>query len=79
MPIPIGTAKVSKWGNSLAVRIPKAASRDIADGDELEFFLDGEGGLVLRKKQSYTLDELLEGMEKQAETSFGPAQGKEEW
>jgi len=77
----LGTTKLAKWGNSLGVRIPKTAAldRELAEGDVLDVFVDDDGGLVLRKQHVYTLDALIEGMEEQSETNWGPAQGNEAW
>lgn len=42
-------ARVSKWGNSLAVRLPAALAEDLSlkDGDQVTLTLDGKGGLTL--------------------------------
>ena len=57
-----------RWGNSLAVRIPKAIadSLNVSDGRRAEIRVEN-GALVLRpppqanhRKPRYTLDELLE-------------------
>ena len=58
-----------RWGNSLAVRIPKAVADalNISDGKRAEIIVEN-GALVLRpilkprRKPRYTLDELLNGM-----------------
>lgn len=49
------TAKVEKWGNSLAVRIPKtiAESAGIEKGTELEFLIRDQE-IILRTKKSET-------------------------
>ena len=62
-----------KWGNSLAVRIPKAVADAIkvSDGKRAELKVEN-GTLVLRpivkpaRRPRYTLDELLTGMTKDA-------------
>jgi antitoxin MazE len=53
---------VSKWGNSLAVRIPRAIVTEarLAEGDRLSFDLAGDGSIVLRsKRHRYSLDQLV--------------------
>lgn len=42
---------VSKWGNSLAVRIPTEFIRqaDLKDGDQLEIHIGADGSLCLQK------------------------------
>ncbi len=57
--------RVRKWGNSLAVRIPKsfASEAGLRANAPVELFLD-EGNLVMRplKAQPPSLDELLRGV-----------------
>lgn len=46
--------QVAKWGNSLAVRIPKqvAESLDINEGDDIEFISDDNNSFKIRKALS---------------------------
>jgi len=78
-----------RWGNSLAVRIPKALadSLRVSDGRRAEIRLEN-GALVLRpivkraRKPSYTLDQLLSGMTRDnvpEEVDWGPQRGNEAW
>jgi antitoxin MazE len=78
-----------KWGNSLAVRIPKALADTIrvSEGKRAEIKVEN-GALVLRpivkpaRKPSYTLDELLNGMTRDnvpQEVDWGPKRGNEAW
>ena len=75
---------VSKWGNSLALRIPKAIaeSHAIEEGSSLEI-TDSQDGIIIRPiSEKPTLDSLLSGITKenlQTEISTGDAQGKEFW
>jgi antitoxin MazE len=77
--------QVSKWGNSLAVRIPQAVVRDarLAEGDKLSLDLAGDGSIVLRSRhRKYSLDELvvkIKPANRHHETDWGPPQGKESW
>ncbi|KZO00497.1 AbrB/MazE/SpoVT family DNA-binding domain-containing protein [Pseudobacillus badius] len=53
---------VQKWGNSLAVRIPKDIAKrvEIEQGSEMEIRVVGKDGIQLvPKKKKYTLQELL--------------------
>ena len=76
--------QVSKWGNSLAVRIPKtyAEELDLAEGVEVEVKRVA-GGLLLRpKKREYTLQELLAQITPENihdETDWGSPVGREAW
>ena len=78
-----------KWGNSLAVRIPKALADSIkvSSGKRAEIKVEN-GALVLRpivrpaRKPSYTLEELLSGMTRDSvpqEVDWGPKRGNEAW
>jgi antitoxin MazE len=76
---------VSKWGNSLAVRIPLAIAMQasIGEGDCVALTLDGEGGIVLRPtRRKYALSELVAGItakNRHRETGWGRPQGEESW
>lgn len=78
-----------KWGNSLAVRIPKALADAIkaSDGKRAEIKIEN-GTLVVRpivksgRKSRYALDELLSGMTRNnvpQEIDWGPRRGNEAW
>lgn len=76
---------VSKWGNSLAVRVPQGISKQagLQEGDRLAIGLDSEGSIVLRAvRPKYTLEELVSKitpLNRHSETEWGPAQGEEIW
>jgi len=59
--------KVATWGNSLAFRIPAelVAALDLAPGDEVEVFRDGDHGFTVRKDQKR-----LEAIQKMDSMSF---------
>jgi antitoxin MazE len=78
-----------KWGNSLAVRIPKtpADSLKVGAGRQADITVEN-GALVLRpierpkRKPTYTLGELLTGMTKEnvpQEVDWGKPLGNEAW
>jgi len=77
--------KVQRWGNSLAVRIPKAFAEEVGlkDDSPVEMSLV-EGGLLVEPSSTWapSLDELLDGVTKanlHDEVDTGPAQGSEAW
>jgi antitoxin MazE len=77
--------RVQRWGNSLAVRIPRsfAAEAGLREDSAVELSLV-EGKLVLRPlpQEPLTLDELLQGVTDQnlhGEWDTGPATGREVW
>ena len=77
--------KVQKWGNSLALRIPKplAVETNIVSGSIVEMTLsNGELKIKPIKDQEYTLKRLLSGITAENihnEVSTGIPQGKESW
>jgi antitoxin MazE len=76
---------VQKWGNSLAVRIPKPFVEEIhiASGSEVDLTVDnGRIIIVPQAEPKYSLSELLQGVtarNKHDETETGPAVGQEAW
>jgi antitoxin MazE len=58
------TTLVSKWGNSLGIRISKAiaAAVKVGDGDEVDVRVQN-GAIVIRPAvRRYTIEELVEGI-----------------
>jgi antitoxin MazE len=77
--------RIQKWGNSLALRIPRAFAREIGleQGACVEVSLR-RGKVVLEpvEEPPLTLEELLEGVTEanlHREVDTGPAVGKEAW
>jgi antitoxin MazE len=77
--------KVQKWGNSLALRIPKAFARDAQlEHDSLVEISLVEGQIIVKPVQAprWTLDQLLAGITKKNihhEVDAGSAVGNEVW
>jgi antitoxin MazE len=78
-------AQVQKWGNSLALRIPRsfAVESAIEQGTEVDLSLE-EGRLVITpvEEPTYTLDALMAGVTPDNlhdEVDTGPPAGKEAW
>jgi len=77
--------KVQRWGNSLAVRIPKSFAEEVGlmHGSPVEMRLV-DGGLLVEPASTrpLSLEELLDGVTDSnlhAEVDTGPAQGSEAW
>ena len=76
---------ISKWGNSLAVRIPRAIAKhaQLSAGDQVALAVDADGSIVLRsKRRKYALAELVARItpkNRHTETDWGRPQGKEIW
>lgn len=77
--------RIQKWGNSLALRIPKSLALEVGFGQDspVEVTLE-EGQIVIRPllEPAFTLDELLAGIRDENihdEVSTGPAVGNEVW
>ncbi len=79
------TAKIQKWGNSLALRIPKTVARDtkLENGSAVNLAVHG-GKIVVEPlgKHQFQLDDLLKDVTKKnvhAAVDTGPAVGREVW
>jgi len=77
--------KVQKWGNSMAVRIPKAFVKEtrVAYGTTVDLsVVNGTIVIAPQKAPEYQLDDLLRGVNKHnlhAEARSGDAVGREVW
>lgn len=77
--------QLAKWGNSLAVRIPKpvATAAKLRTGDDLEVDAEGDGQVKIRKPKSKpTLADLVRLITREnlhGETDWGKPEGKELW
>ena len=79
-------AQMVKWGNSLAIRIPKmvAEEAELNEGDELVIEVQSQGALAVKAaKKPPTLEELIaqitpENLHKAAWPDDGPL-GNETW
>ena len=80
-------ARVMKWGNSLAVRIPRVIAEEarLKEGDAIELSPKEEGGVEVRRiSKAPTLAELVAKItpeNRHDEISLGQSVGKEivEW
>lgn len=77
--------QIQKWGNSLAIRIPKSFAKEIkiAQGSFVDLSTI-QGKLIAKPldEKEYSLEELLAGVTEQnlhAEVDTGNAIGKEVW
>ena len=81
--------QIAKWGNSLALRVPKAFADEIGAGDgKAAEMTVSNGKLVIetlrsqRRKRRYNLDELIAGItpdNRHGEIDWGPPVGNEAW
>lgn len=76
-------ATIQKWGNSLALRLPKALADEVrmTEGTQVEL-LRTEDGLLLkaRSRPRYRLAKLVAGIKpgnRHPETNWGPERGRE--
>jgi antitoxin MazE len=76
--------EVSKWGNSLGVRIPKAYAKEVglAEGTTVEVKVSGRKLILAAAQPEYSLEELVAAItpkNRHAETDWGAPVGKETW
>lgn len=74
---------VRKWGNSLAVRVPRAYLEDagLSEDSEVELSLVG-GQIVIAPVRGFGLDELVDAItddNRPDAVDWGPAVGAERW
>jgi antitoxin MazE len=57
-------ARVSKWGNSLAIRLPRAAvaSLQVREGEPVDLIIEGDTLLIRANRPHYTLEQLVAAM-----------------
>lgn len=77
-------AKAQRWGNSLAVRIPKAIAEEAGVREEDELDIDVVAKVIRMKPRQRpgSLDDLLgriTGENIHGEADFGNPQGREAW
>lgn len=79
------TTRIQKWGNSLALRIPRSFAKDIrlSQGSEVDLTVDrGRLMIVPSRKAKYPLAALLKGINKKNlhhEVDTGTVSGNEAW
>jgi antitoxin MazE len=77
--------QLAKWGNSLAVRIPKpvADAANLRNGEALVLDVEAPGAVTIRKsKRAPTLKDLVLRItpeNRHSETDWGDPAGKELW
>ena len=77
--------KIQKWGNSLAVRIPRSVAQDthLSSGNAVDVAAqDGQIVIVPARRPRFSLDGLLKGvtaLNRHTESDTGTAVGREAW
>ena len=76
--------KIRKWGNSLAVRIPKSFAEEmaLAEGSQVDLSLNDNELVIRSTANRYDLRELLARITKRNrhdEIDLGESSGREEW
>lgn len=76
-------ARIQRWGNSLALRLPKSVAESVGLGEGSVVGLEErDGQLLVRPIHRYQLEDLLAEVRQEqihAEVSSGTARGKESW
>ncbi len=81
----MATAQLARWGNSLALRIPKPLAEDaqLREGDPVTVTVDREGGLVIKAaRRRYKLEQLvsrISAKNRHEEVDWGRPKGRETW
>lgn len=78
------TTQVSRWGNSLGLRLPKSVAQEaqIDEGDNVDVSVDN-GAIVIRpSRPRYSLDDLVKRItprNRHAESDWGAPTGHDVW
>jgi antitoxin MazE len=80
----MATTQLSKWGNSLGLRLPKSVAREaqLDEGDSVEVSVDNGTIVVRRSRPRYALDELVGRIttrNRHTESDWGAPAGHEVW
>lgn len=75
---------VQRWGNSLAIRIPKAfaAQAQLTENSDVNIAVDGDRIIVTPARREWKLDQLLGDISKSnrhGELKWGDRTGRESW
>jgi len=78
------TTTIAKWGNSLALRLPRNIAEDarMFEGTPVALHVEGERLVVTPARPKYKLSDLLKNMRvenRHDEVDWGKARGEEEW
>lgn len=76
--------KIKKWGNSLALRIPKAYAKEVSleEGTEIKIWVEKGRIIIEPTNDKNELGKILSGIKKEnihTECSWGKPTGKELW
>lgn len=76
--------QLAKWGNSLAIRLPKGAVEQagLKEGDHLDLRITESGEMVLRRAPKYTLAGLVKHINddnRPEPAEWGGPVGREAW
>jgi antitoxin MazE len=76
--------RISKWGNSLAVRLPKPFVDELGLGEGVEVEMTVRDGrlILVAASREYALEELVEGItaeNRHRESDWGRPKGRELW
>ena len=77
-------AKISKWGNSLALRLPKklAADAHLYEGAAVDLRIEGDALVITPSRPKFELSELLSQFKpehRHEEVDWKTPKGKEDW
>ena len=75
---------IQRWGNSLAIRIPKAfaAQAQLSENSDVEISLEGDRIVLTPARREWKLDELIQKItpsNAHREIPWGDPTGKETW
>jgi antitoxin MazE len=77
-------ARITKWGNSLGIRIPKAVAKEVGldEGTNVDLRVSGKNLVLAPAHREYSLQELVGAItpkNRHRETDWGAPVGNESW
>ena len=77
-------ARITKWGNSLGVRISRVVAKEVGlgGGSDVEVQVSGRNLVLAPTSREYTLEELVAGItpkNRHGESDWGSPVGNESW
>ncbi len=74
-------AKITKWGDRLALRLPRSLAEEVgfSEGSSVDLVVEGGALKITRTRRSFSLSDLLTNEGRASEVCGGKAKGNEAW
>jgi antitoxin MazE len=74
-------AKITKWGDSLALRLPRSLAEEVgfSEGSSVDLVVEGGALKITRRRRRFSLSDLLVNEGRASAVGWGEAKGNEAW